>query len=123
MEPTWATSGGQLLTLLGAAVPAGEEEQPGSVPDLIHYPQAWLRAAALHCLPEHVTGNPLTCRLQEGGQGEQDRPRRGHSGHFLESFDLAEIADHWTQSQGSGPSSAQPGLEGKRGEDRKEREG
>lgn len=70
-EPAWAASGGQLLALLGAAAPAGEEEQPGCVSALIHDPQAWLGAAALCCLPECVTGNPLTDRLPEGVGGEQ----------------------------------------------------
>lgn len=46
IEPAWAASGGQLLTLLGAAAPAGEEEQPGHISALIHDPQAWLGAAA-----------------------------------------------------------------------------
>lgn len=72
-EPAWAASGGQLLTLLGAAAPAGEEEQPGCVSVLIHDPQAWLGASAPRCLPECVTGNPLTDRLPEGVGGEQSQ--------------------------------------------------
>lgn len=71
IEPAWAASGGQLLTLLGARAQAGEEEQPGPVSALIHEPQAWRGAAALCRLPECVIGNPLTDRLQEGAGGER----------------------------------------------------
>lgn len=69
IEPAWAASGGQLLTLLGAAAPAGEEELPGLLSALIHDPQAW--HGALCCLPECVIGDPLPDRLQEGDGGEQ----------------------------------------------------
>lgn len=55
--------GGQLLALLGAAVPAGGEELPGSQPlPSFTNPQAWLMALSLPCLPDHVTGNPLRSR-------------------------------------------------------------
>lgn len=64
IEPAWAASGGQLLTLLGAAAPAGEEEAPGLLSALIHDPQGWCGALC-------VIGDPLPDRLQEGDGGEQ----------------------------------------------------
>lgn len=64
IEPAWAASGGQLLTLLGATAPAGEEEPPSLLSALIHDPQTW--RGALCCLPECVIGDPLPERLQEG---------------------------------------------------------
>lgn len=68
IEPAWAASGGQLLTLLGTAALAGEEELPGFLSALIHDPWAW--RGALCCLPECVIGDPLPDRLQEGDGGE-----------------------------------------------------
>lgn len=69
IEPAWAASGGQLLTLLGATAPAGEEEPPGHLSVLIHDPQSW--RGALCCLSECVIGDPLPDRLREGEGGEQ----------------------------------------------------
>lgn len=63
---------GQLLALLGAAAPAGGEERAGSQPlPSFTNPQAWLRALALPSLPDHITGNPLRGRPQDGACGEQ----------------------------------------------------
>lgn len=93
IEPAWATSGGQLLTLLGAIAPAGEEEQPGLVSALIHDPQAWHGASALCHLPECVIGNPLTDRVQEGVGGKQAQLGRVQARCFLYSSDLTVIAD------------------------------
>jgi hypothetical protein len=99
IEPAWAASGGQLLTLLGAKAPAGEEEAPGLLSALIHDPRAW--RGALYCLPECVIGDPLPDRLQEGGGGGVCRPRLGRvrTGCFLSSSDLLMVVRYMNQKR------------------------
>lgn len=74
--PAWAAVRRAAARLPGAAAPAGEEERPGSqlLPSFIN-PRAWPVAAALPCLPHHVSGRPLTGRRpQEGLRESRSRP-------------------------------------------------
>lgn len=70
--PIWVALRRAAARPAGGAAPAGGEEGPGSQPlPSFTNPQAWLRAVALPCLPDHVTGNPLRGRPQDGACGDQ----------------------------------------------------
>lgn len=90
IEPAWAASGGQLLTLLGATAPAGEEEPPGhlSLPSfMILGPGVGLCAAFLSA----SLGIPSQTDCGKGVGVSRLQVRRVQTGCFLYSSDLLMV--------------------------------
>ena len=129
MGPLGSTPGGQLLALLGAAAPSGEDELPGSrpLPSFID-PQAWLMAAASSAFLSTSVGIPSQAGHRLGLGGSRPRLEEAKLGRFLESSAPAVIADGLipepeararpSPDKGEGPEGRE-----EQGEERRERKG